>query len=114
MSRGNLAAAALETTRVGAMLRVMRPWRGVLIFNHHRVGPDPGAQGRGLWSGTPEQLKEQLAFMCQHFDVVAPDELDPDTGGRGARVMLTFDDGYRECHELVRPILRAHGVRAAF
>jgi peptidoglycan/xylan/chitin deacetylase (PgdA/CDA1 family) len=29
-------------------------------------------------------------------------------------VMVTFDDGYRSCHEVALPILRAIGVRAAF
>ena len=29
-------------------------------------------------------------------------------------VMVTFDDGYRSCHDVALPILRAVGMRATF
>ena len=39
--------------------------------------------------------------------------LDP-SQRRGRRVLITFDDGYRDAHTLVFPLLRAHGLTATF
>src|SRR5215210_4911684 len=116
MSKGDRAAAVLEGSGGGALLRRIRSWRGVLVLNHHRVGDGTRwSTGRDVWSATAEQLDEQLAFLTRHFDVVGPEDLPTALSDRRARaVAITFDDGYRECHDVAYPVLRAHGVRALF
>lgn len=116
MSKGNIAAAVLEGSGLGAVLRRVPAWRGLLIVNHHRVGDGTGwTTGRDVWSATAEQLDAQMAFLSRNFELVGPDELCDAVGGlRGRRVAVTFDDGYRECHDVALPILRSHGVRAVF
>ncbi len=108
------AAGALEGSGLGAVLRRVGAWRGLLVLNYHQVANraedliDPS-----LWSATQDQLDDQLRFLKRSVGVVGPDALDAGPPRR-ARVMLTFDDGYRDNHDLALPVLRAHGVSAAF
>jgi len=87
-----------------------------VILNHHRVGDGTRwSTGRDVWSASAEQLDEQLRFLSRNFDLVGPDDfLDALGDTRSRAVAITFDDGYRECHDVALPILQAHGVRAIF
>lgn len=116
MSKGNWAATALEASGVGALLRRRPLWRGVVILNHHRVGDGTRwSTGRDVWSASAEQLDEQLRFLSRHFDLVGPNDLRDVLGDpRSRAVAITFDDGYRECHDVALPIFRAHGACAIF
>jgi peptidoglycan/xylan/chitin deacetylase (PgdA/CDA1 family) len=116
MSRGSDAAALLEATGLGAALRRVWAWRGVLIVNHHRVGDPAGwLNPQDVWSATAAQLDAQMRFLSRNFDVVSPlDLLDGPPTRSGRYVALSFDDGYRECYDVAFPILRAHAVSAAF
>ena len=91
-------------------------WRGVVVLGYHRITP-----GRvdtpfepALFSATTAGLDEQVRFATRHFEVVGPEAIGLDPDGRGRRVAITFDDGYRDNFELAFPILREHGVQAAF
>src|SRR3954451_1961507 len=116
MSKGDQAAALLERSRIGPLLRRRPPWRGVLVLNHHRMGDGTRwSTGQDVWSATAEQFDEQLTFLAKHFDPIAPADLaaalsDP----RSRAVAITFDDGYRECYTVAYPILRRHGAAALF
>lgn len=116
MSKGNAAAAVLERSGLGALLRRRPVWRGVLLLNHHRVGD--GTQwstGRDVWSATAEQLDDQLRFLARNFDLVRPQDLaDVLRDPRARAVGITFDDGYRECYDIAFPVLRAHDAVALF
>jgi peptidoglycan/xylan/chitin deacetylase (PgdA/CDA1 family) len=110
------AARALAAGSLGRLLKRLGAWRGVLVMNHHRIGdPDASPFDRTLWSSTAESFDGQVRFLSRNADVIVPDELDDALrAGRGRHVMLTFDDGYRDNHEIAYPILRSHGVRACF
>ena len=116
MSKGDRAAALMERTGIGALLRRRPPWRGVLVLNHHRMGDGSAwTTGRDVWSATGEQFDEQLAFLARHFDLVGPGDLAAALADPRARaVAITFDDGYRECYDIAYPILRARGATALF
>ena len=108
------AASALEVSGLGGLIRRVGAWHGLLVLNYHQMANraedliDPS-----LWSATQDQLDEQLRFLRRHVDVVGPEALE--TGpGRRAQVMLTFDDGYRDNHDLALPVLRTHDVPAVF
>jgi peptidoglycan/xylan/chitin deacetylase (PgdA/CDA1 family)/CelD/BcsL family acetyltransferase involved in cellulose biosynthesis len=116
VSKQEWAARLIEASRVGPLGRRLRAWSGVLALNWHRIGHGAGSTfDRGLWSATPEGFADQVAVLKRHFDVIGPDDL-PDVLGQGAGryVLLTFDDGYRDNYTHAFPVLKAHGVRAAF
>jgi peptidoglycan/xylan/chitin deacetylase (PgdA/CDA1 family) len=112
MNRRAAATAFLERFRVLAPRR----WHGLVAFNYHRIG-DPGGSplDRALWSATVEEFAAQVAFLRREFDVVRLEDVPAlQRGGRGRHALITFDDGYRDNHDLALPVLRAHGVCAAF
>ncbi len=113
--KGELAAAALDVSGVGALLRRKRPWRGVLIVNYHRIAPlEHPPINPDLWSATPAGFEAQVRFLSRHCEVIGPEELEPRLADRRPSVLITFDDGYRDCAQHALPVLRAHGVPATF
>jgi len=89
---------------------------------------------------TPAQFEADLQYLAKHYQVIGYDEVrrrreskvgeesrDQRPEARGIRrdasglssgvrpaVVLTFDDGFRECFEVVRPLLLKHGLPAVF
>jgi peptidoglycan/xylan/chitin deacetylase (PgdA/CDA1 family) len=102
-------AVAPRLARLGA-------WHGLLVLNYHRITRHGEAPvGNPLWSATVEELDAQVAFLARHAEVIDPCDLLAPAQRRPKRaVMLTFDDGYRDNHDLALPVLRRHGIPAAF
>ncbi|MFL5886916.1 MAG: polysaccharide deacetylase family protein [Thermoleophilaceae bacterium] len=114
MTRGQ--AARQVTAALRPLFRRLGAWRGVLVLNHHRIG-DPARSpfDRTMWSATADAFDEQVRFLSREAEVIVPDELVAALAQRrGRAVMLTFDDGYRDNHDVAYPILRSHGVPACF
>ncbi len=60
-------------------------------------------------------FERQIAFLRQHFDFAAPDDLTRDRPRLARpRILLTFDDGFRSNAEHAVPILRRYQVPALF
>jgi peptidoglycan/xylan/chitin deacetylase (PgdA/CDA1 family) len=111
--RRAVAAAALERSGLGALLRVAPTWRGLLALTYHRIGtPGNTPLDRAMWDATLEDFDAQVAFLARNFDVVGPGDIGPEPTGR--HVLITFDDGYRDNYARALPILRAHGATATF
>lgn len=89
-----------------------------MILNYHRVG-DVRFRRRGgpyLYTVTPDELSEQLAFLNERFDVVPLGQFikrlrTPDS--KEGMVAVTFDDGYRDTLTRALPVLERHDVPAA-
>lgn len=67
---------------------------------------------------TERQFIDDLDFLCRHYRPVAVSDL-VDHARHGKRIskksfLLTFDDGYRQIHSVVAPILVRKGVPAIF
>jgi peptidoglycan/xylan/chitin deacetylase (PgdA/CDA1 family) len=110
------AARFLSRSGAGAVLRRLPTWSGVLTFCFHRIGSrGDSAWERTLWDVTAEELDRRLTLIRRSADLIGPDDLLAlDRIPRGRHVLLSFDDGYREWATTVLPVLRAHGVSAAF
>lgn len=116
MSRSPRAAELLASTRGLRLLEQLPAWRGVLVLNYHRIGdPETSSLDRGLFSATPAQFDAQVRHLSLRTDVIpledAPAALEE---RRGRKVVLTFDDGYRDNYEHALPVLKRHGVPATF
>lgn len=90
-----------------------------MVLNYHRIGmPAECPYDRDVISATPEAFDEQVRFLKSSFHVAGPGEVEEiaDRPNRLKRmiVALTFDDGYRDNHDLAFPILRSHGMAAFF
>jgi peptidoglycan/xylan/chitin deacetylase (PgdA/CDA1 family) len=116
-SRRDRAAALLAAPGISAVARRLPRWRGVLTLNYHRVGDWAGQPwDRTLWSATAEAFDAQLAVLARDAEVIAPDDVSAAlrSGRRGRRVLITFDDGYRDNRAIAFPLLRRHGLPATF
>ncbi|HTZ87765.1 MAG TPA: polysaccharide deacetylase family protein [Solirubrobacteraceae bacterium] len=116
-SRKELVAAALSSRASAGVARRLPRWRGVVVLNYHRIG-DPAGQpwDRTLWNADEELFDAQLATLAREAEVVTPAEVlaMPRERRAGRRVLLTFDDGYRDNYELAFPLLRRHNLPATF
>lgn len=107
----------LTRRRVGAIARRAPGWRGVLVLNYHRVGDRAGQPwDRSLWSASESLLERHLDVLATEAEVIGPCDLEAALGDRtrARRVMITFDDGYRDNFDLAYPLLRKHGLTATF
>ncbi len=110
--------------RAGALGALMKVRRHALVPNlsivtYHHV--DPQAAGYpfdpDVADATPEQFRRQIELLARYCTPIGVDELVAAVDGAALPpnpVMVTFDDGYRSCHDVALPILRAVGVRATF
>lgn len=115
MSKKELLALILDRSGAGALLRSAASWQGLLVLNYHRVGPWPSTVwDRDLFSATQQGFHDQLSFLKANFDVVGFDDIAEIEGKRGRHVQITFDDGYRDNHDLAFPVLSDLGLSATF
>jgi peptidoglycan/xylan/chitin deacetylase (PgdA/CDA1 family) len=97
--------------------RAVSPWIPVLTY-HRAADPSEFAQfDDGVIDTTPEAFDRQMAYLAEHFDVVGIEDVL--AFRRGERlpknpVLVTFDDGYVDNHDVVLPILKRHGIKATF
>ena len=60
-------------------------------------------------------FREHILFLKRHFKIISVTELKSNrTANEKNRVILTFDDGFRNHAEVVAPILSEYGVPATF
>jgi peptidoglycan/xylan/chitin deacetylase (PgdA/CDA1 family) len=86
---------------------------------YHMVSDEAVPHVRHLYAyRNLRQFRESLDFFLAHYEPLALGDLLDHLDGRRpwpARCFfLSFDDGFREMHDLVAPILRAKGVPATF
>ncbi len=108
--------ATLARLPLERALQLMGRWRGVLVLGYHRIGDGAGVPwDRAMWSASAERFDDQLRALARHAEVIGPADVEAAVrAASGRRVLLTFDDGYRDNHELALPLLRAHGLSATF
>ena len=85
------------------------------VLLYHAVSEDRDSPTSAGTSVTPRMFDAQMAHLRNHFRILPLDELisgPPEDSARAAAV--TFDDGYRDNYQAAYPILRKHGIPAAF
>jgi peptidoglycan/xylan/chitin deacetylase (PgdA/CDA1 family) len=99
--------------------RSLAPNAWVTVLTYHRIGePDrAGELDPGVIDSRPATFDAQLAFLCKHCSPIDLDALRGFIRGEPLPpnpVLVTFDDGYRDNHDVALPLLEKHGVRAVF
>lgn len=92
---------------VGALAR----WPGLRILMYHRVG-QPGELFPGHDAAT---FAAQMRWLARNCTPIAPADIAAVSARPPLRrppVLVTFDDGYRNYHDVAYPILRKVGIPA--
>jgi peptidoglycan/xylan/chitin deacetylase (PgdA/CDA1 family) len=104
-----------------ALTYLASPWRlrrrlerlsqtdAVTILSLHRVAPHDGSSYPPM---EPRLFDRLLSFCSRHFEVVRFDGLGAERKSRKPRLILSFDDGYKDFIDYAVPILERHGLRA--
>ena len=80
----------------------------IMVLVYHRVG-DIGIDSRKL-SITTKLFEEQLIYLKENYNIIRTDDNWDDAPNDS--VVLTFDDGYYDFYNTVRPILEKNAIPA--
>jgi peptidoglycan/xylan/chitin deacetylase (PgdA/CDA1 family) len=107
--------------RIGAtrLLEALPPRPSLIVLTFHRVGDARKTPyDSGDFSCSTGEFSWQVGHLKRRFPIVDLDRAVEIVHGRAkaprTAVLLTFDDGYRDNYDEAYPVLRAHGVSAAF
>jgi len=114
-------AQALCWSRADALIgRLAEAHSQPLVVGYHRVVEDFEASASAAIPAmltSARMLEEQLDWIGSRYRFVTLDELgrELEAGGNGPRppAAVTFDDGYRDVHDLAMPVLERKGIPAA-
>lgn len=87
-------------------LSAIRKSGKVTILNLHRVSEDDGSAYRPL---NPLLFNELLTFLRIHFKLITFGQINEPSPK--PKLILSFDDGYKDFFEVAFPLLERHGVR---
>ena len=106
-AKGTAFAALGNGPLLRRRLKAARASNRTIILNLHRVADDDGSDYQPL---SPALFDELLAFVKREFAVTTISEL----GEKSSRpkLVLSFDDGYRDFVTTAVPILKRHGLPA--
>jgi len=107
------AAQLADVTGLGGLLRRLRPGAPTVVLAYHRIGDGSGSPyDRAGWDASADALDAQLSVLARDYEVVSPQTMTQPA--KRPRVLITFDDGYRDNHDVALALLRRHGLSATF
>ncbi len=116
-------ARGLLWSGVTSLLSQIPSRDSLLVLNYHRIGdPNDDLFDPGVFSATADQFNDQISHLKRSASLVTLEEALEFVSGAGAakgtacrcRVLITFDDGYRDNYDVAYPILRSQGVQGVF
>jgi peptidoglycan/xylan/chitin deacetylase (PgdA/CDA1 family) len=122
MAKKELLAKVLVKSGLVHAAAAAHHWRfrDIKVLAYHRVLPRTPEAGfpfdLELVSAWEEEFDWQMAYLSRHFQVVNSmgllEMLDAGRWPSKPLAMVTFDDGFRDNHDVVLPILQRHGLTA--
>jgi peptidoglycan/xylan/chitin deacetylase (PgdA/CDA1 family) len=89
-----------------------------ILTYHHIADQDPGyPYDPDVADATPAQFRRQLETLARYTTPIGISELVGALSGAPLPknpILITFDDGYRSCHDTALPILKSVGIPATF
>jgi peptidoglycan/xylan/chitin deacetylase (PgdA/CDA1 family) len=121
-ARERLAAALFGSGALAALMRLRKlapvPTTVSILTYHHIADEDPTyGFDPGVADASPVQFKRQLELVARYGTPITIAQLVRALDGEPLpknAVMITFDDGYRSCHDIALPLLREVGLPAVF
>lgn len=98
-----------------ALEKIVR--RNVIGFCYHTVSDRQLPHIESLYRcKSVAQFRRDLDYLRRFYRIAGYDELEGTRGGSNGKpfVVITFDDGLVECHDVIRPVLLEYGVPAIF
>ena len=121
VGKRELLARALFWSGASCVLSKLPERDMLLVLAYHRIGnPQDDQFDPGVFSATADQFDDQVSYLKRHVSLVTLDEALGFIDGsrkeekRRCRVLITFDDGYLDNHDIAFPILRSHGAQGVF
>ncbi|MFU1796333.1 polysaccharide deacetylase family protein [Paenibacillus azoreducens] len=68
---------------------------------------------KGIVPLDPDDFKIQIDWLCKHYEIISPDDMETRVGGKPFCV-LTFDDATKDQYEVAFDILKKKGIPAYF
>lgn len=104
---------SLHRSGIPAAARLF-PRRHFVVLNFHRVRDEASPFHDGMIEINSHQFREHLSWLARHVEFVGERQIAGLTPGGRTKMMLTFDDGYSDSHEVIAPILEELGIPATF
>jgi peptidoglycan/xylan/chitin deacetylase (PgdA/CDA1 family) len=119
MSKKELLTKWLEKAGTASFLERLPRRSQLVVLNIHRIGDAAASQyDPSVFSSSVEDFDQQVGFLKKSYSLVSPDEAMDLIHGRvftkDTCVLITFDDGYRDCLDLALPVLKRHNAKAVF
>jgi peptidoglycan/xylan/chitin deacetylase (PgdA/CDA1 family) len=102
-----VVSALGSPVRINGRLRKLAQTDLVTILNLHQVHPEPGPGRTAL---RVELFEELLKFVNKHFDLRTFSNLSMPSNR--PRMVISFDDGYRDFIDYAVPLLRKYAIPA--
>ena len=93
--------------------------RDIVSFFYHVISDESLPHIKHLYAyKSPEMFEHDLVYLLENYTLVAYEQLVAHLQGQTRlkpnSVLLTFDDGCRECFSVARPLLLKYGVPCTF
>jgi peptidoglycan/xylan/chitin deacetylase (PgdA/CDA1 family) len=93
--------------------------RGVFLFVYHIISDESLPHVKHLYAyKSPGMFEHDLIYLLKNYTLVSYEQLVAHCQGQTRlkpnSAFLSFDDGYRECFTVVRPLLQKYGVPCTF
>lgn len=85
-----------------------------MVLNFHRVRDEPSDFHEGLIEVNSRVFREHLDWLRKRARFVHESELPDLRPGGQPKLMLTFDDGYSDVHDVIAPLLEELKIPAIF
>lgn len=84
------------------------------IFNYHRIICETSSFGPDRYAVKPSVLESQIKYLKSSYVLTSPDTfskaVSSNTEPDKTKILITFDDGYKDFRTNAMPVLREHKV----
>jgi peptidoglycan/xylan/chitin deacetylase (PgdA/CDA1 family) len=119
VSKKELLTKWLEKAGTASFLEKLPRRAQLVVLNMHRIGDAAASQyDPSVFSSSVDDFDQQVNFLKKSYELLSPDDamnlIHGKVSTKDTCVLITFDDGYRDCLDLALPVLNRHNAKAVF